>query len=98
MTTVLQGLVANDTQWFGGHTDVRKAVGAGERRWAGQPPLLSPPSGRGRAGGRVYRIRKRGGTGADRHSTNAGVHRRRPPSRTGSSSTSCSRLKGSGLR
>jgi iron(III) transport system substrate-binding protein len=30
MTTFVQGLVANDTQWFGGHTDVRKAVGAGE--------------------------------------------------------------------
>jgi iron(III) transport system substrate-binding protein len=30
MTAFVQGLVANDTQWFGGHTDVRKAVGAGE--------------------------------------------------------------------
>ncbi len=30
MTALVQGLVANDTQWFGGHTDVRKAVGAGE--------------------------------------------------------------------
>lgn len=30
MTTFVQGLVANETQWFGGHTDVRKAVGAGE--------------------------------------------------------------------
>lgn len=26
----IKGLVANDTQFFGGHTDVRKAVGAGE--------------------------------------------------------------------
>lgn len=26
----LRGLVANETQFFGGHTDVRKAVGAGE--------------------------------------------------------------------
>ncbi|NWG21925.1 MAG: extracellular solute-binding protein [Chloroflexi bacterium] len=26
----IRGLVANDTQFFGGHTDVRKAVGAGE--------------------------------------------------------------------
>ncbi|MBC8160600.1 MAG: extracellular solute-binding protein [Roseiflexaceae bacterium] len=26
----VQGLVANETQFFGGHTDVRKAVGAGE--------------------------------------------------------------------
>jgi len=26
----LQGLVSNDVTWFGGHTDVRKAVGAGE--------------------------------------------------------------------
>jgi iron(III) transport system substrate-binding protein len=26
----VRGLVANDTQFFGGHTDVRKAVGAGE--------------------------------------------------------------------
>ncbi len=30
MTAFVQGLAANDTQWFGGHTDVRKAVGAGE--------------------------------------------------------------------
>ena len=30
MSAFVQGLVANDTQWFGGHTDVRKAVGAGE--------------------------------------------------------------------
>ncbi len=30
MTAFVQGLVANETQWFGGHTDVRKAVGAGE--------------------------------------------------------------------
>ncbi len=30
MIAFVQGLVANDTQWFGGHTDVRKAVGAGE--------------------------------------------------------------------
>lgn len=30
MTAFVQGLTANDTQWFGGHTDVRKAVGAGE--------------------------------------------------------------------
>lgn len=30
MAAFVQGLVANDTQWFGGHTDVRKAVGAGE--------------------------------------------------------------------
>jgi iron(III) transport system substrate-binding protein len=26
----IKGLVANDTKFFGGHTDVRKAVGAGE--------------------------------------------------------------------
>jgi iron(III) transport system substrate-binding protein len=26
----IKGLMANDTQWFGGHTDVRKAVGVGE--------------------------------------------------------------------
>jgi iron(III) transport system substrate-binding protein len=26
----IKGLVANDTKWFGGHTEVRKAVGAGE--------------------------------------------------------------------
>jgi iron(III) transport system substrate-binding protein len=26
----IKGLVANDTRFFGGHTDVRKAVGAGE--------------------------------------------------------------------
>jgi iron(III) transport system substrate-binding protein len=26
----IKGLVANDTTWFGGHTEVRKAVGAGE--------------------------------------------------------------------
>jgi iron(III) transport system substrate-binding protein len=30
MVAFVQGLVANETQWFGGHTDVRKAVGAGE--------------------------------------------------------------------
>ncbi|HAJ38473.1 MAG TPA: ABC transporter substrate-binding protein [Chloroflexi bacterium] len=30
MSAFVRGLVANDTQWFGGHTDVRKAVGAGE--------------------------------------------------------------------
>ncbi len=30
MVQFVQGLVANDTQFFGGHTDVRKAVGAGE--------------------------------------------------------------------
>ncbi len=30
MDAFVRGLVANDTQWFGGHTDVRKAVGAGE--------------------------------------------------------------------
>jgi iron(III) transport system substrate-binding protein len=30
MNAFVQGLVANETQWFGGHTDVRKAVGAGE--------------------------------------------------------------------
>jgi iron(III) transport system substrate-binding protein len=29
-TEFVEGLVANDTQFFGGHTDVRKAVGAGE--------------------------------------------------------------------
>ncbi|MGQ9903723.1 MAG: extracellular solute-binding protein [Anaerolineae bacterium] len=28
----IKGLVANETQFFGGHTDVRKAVGAGELR------------------------------------------------------------------
>ena len=30
MTAFVDGLIENDTQWFGGHTDVRKAVGAGE--------------------------------------------------------------------
>lgn len=30
MATFVQGLVANETAWFSGHTDVRKAVGAGE--------------------------------------------------------------------
>jgi iron(III) transport system substrate-binding protein len=30
MTSFVQGLAANETQWFGGHTDVRQAVGAGE--------------------------------------------------------------------
>jgi len=30
MSEFVRGLAANDTQWFGGHTDVRKAVGAGE--------------------------------------------------------------------
>jgi iron(III) transport system substrate-binding protein len=30
MVELVQGLVANETQFFGSHTDVRKAVGAGE--------------------------------------------------------------------
>ena len=30
MNDFVEGLVANNTPWFGGHTDVRKAVGAGE--------------------------------------------------------------------
>ncbi len=30
MVELVQGLVANQTQFFGGHTEVRKAVGAGE--------------------------------------------------------------------
>ncbi|MEN9938719.1 MAG: hypothetical protein RLZZ387_5298 [Chloroflexota bacterium] len=30
MKAFVEGLVANETQWFGSHTDVRKAVGAGE--------------------------------------------------------------------
>jgi iron(III) transport system substrate-binding protein len=30
MRSFVSGLVANETQWFGSHTDIRKAVGAGE--------------------------------------------------------------------
>jgi iron(III) transport system substrate-binding protein len=30
MTAFVRGLVANETEWFSGHTDIRVAVGAGE--------------------------------------------------------------------
>jgi iron(III) transport system substrate-binding protein len=30
MADFVRGLLANEVQWFGGHTDVRKAVGSGE--------------------------------------------------------------------
>ena len=74
MTAFVQGLVANDTQWFGGHTDVRKAVGAGElavglvnhyyyhlSKAEGAPVAV------------VYPDQEEGGTGLIVNSTNAGV-------------------------
>lgn len=74
MTAFVQGLSANDTQWFGGHTDVRKAVGAGElaiglvnhyyyhlSKAEGAPVAV------------VYPDQEEGGMGLIVNSTNAGI-------------------------
>ena len=74
MASFVQGLVANDTQWFGSHTDVRKAVGAGElavglvnhyyyhlSKAEGAPVAI------------VYPDQEEGGMGLVVNSTNAGI-------------------------
>lgn len=74
MTAFVKGLAENDTQWFGGHTDVRKAVGAGElaiglvnhyyyhlSKAEGAPVAV------------VYPDQEEGGMGLIVNSTNAGI-------------------------
>ena len=74
MTAFVQGLVANDTQWFGGHTDVRKAVGAGELAVGLVNHYYYHLSlAEGAPVAVVYPDQEEGGTGLIVNSTNAGV-------------------------
>jgi len=74
MADFVRGLLANEVQWFGGHTDVRKAVGSGElalglvnhyyyhlSKAEGAPVAV------------VYPDQEEGGMGLIVNSTNAGI-------------------------
>lgn len=70
----IQGLLENNTQFFGGHTDVRKAVGAGELKLG----LVNHyyyylSKAEGAPVGVVYPDQEDGGLGLMVNSTNAGV-------------------------
>lgn len=74
MSAFVQGLVANNTQWFGGHTDVRKAVGAGELKLGLVNHYYYHLSkAEGAPVGVVYPDQGEGETGLIVNSTNVGV-------------------------
>src|SRR5690606_27870855 len=74
MTAFVQGLGANYTQWFGGHTDVRKAVGAGELAIGLVYHYYYPLSqAEGAPVAAVYPDQEEGGLGLIVNSTNAGI-------------------------
>lgn len=74
MSAFVRGLVANDTQWFGGHTDVRKAVGAGELKLGLVNHYYYHLSkAEGAPVGIVYPDQGEGGMGLVVNSTNAAI-------------------------
>lgn len=70
----MQGLLENNTQFFGGHTDVRKAVGAGELKLGLVNHYYYHLSkAEGAPVGVVYSDQEDGGLGLMVNSTNAGI-------------------------
>jgi iron(III) transport system substrate-binding protein len=70
----IAGLVANETQFFGGHTDVRKAVGAGELKLGLVNHYYYHLSkAEGAPVGIIYPDQEEGGLGLIVNSTNAGI-------------------------
>lgn len=70
----IQGLLENNTQFFGGHTDVRKAVGAGELKLGLVNHYYYHLSkAEGAPVGVVYPDQEDGGLGLMVNSTNAGI-------------------------
>lgn len=70
----IQGLLANETQFFGGHTDVRKAVGAGELKLGLVNHYYYHLSkAEGAPVGIIYPDQEDGGLGLIVNSTNAGI-------------------------
>ncbi len=70
----MQGLLENNTQFFGGHTDVRKAVGAGELKLGLVNHYYYHLSkAEGAPVGVVYPDQEDGGLGLMVNSTNAGI-------------------------
>jgi iron(III) transport system substrate-binding protein len=70
----VRGLVANDTKFFGGHTDVRKAVGAGELKLGLVNHYYYQLSkAEGAPVGVVYPDQETGQPGVFVNSTNAGI-------------------------
>jgi iron(III) transport system substrate-binding protein len=70
----IQGLVENNTQFFGGHTDVRKAVGAGELKLGLVNHYYYHLSkAEGAPVGIIYPDQEDGGLGLMVNSTNAGI-------------------------
>ena len=70
----IQGLLENNTQFFGGHTDVRKAVGAGELKLGLVNHYYYHLSkAEGAPVGIIYPDQEDGGLGLMVNSTNAGI-------------------------
>lgn len=70
----IQGLLENNTQFFGGHTDVRKAVGAGELKLGLVNHYYYHLSkAEGAPVGVIYPDQEDGGLGLMVNSTNAGI-------------------------
>ncbi len=70
----IQGLLENNTQFFGGHTDVRKAVGAGELKLGLVNHYYYHLSkAEGAPVGVIYPDQEDGGLGLTVNSTNAGI-------------------------
>lgn len=70
----IQGLLDNETQFFGGHTDVRKAVGAGELKLGLVNHYYYHLSkAEGAPVGIIYPDQEDGGLGLIVNSTNAGI-------------------------
>lgn len=79
MTEFVAGLVANETRFFGGHTEVRKAVGAGELKLGFVNHYYYHLSNaEGAPVGIIYPDQGEGGMGLVVNSTNAGVVRGAP--------------------
>jgi iron(III) transport system substrate-binding protein len=70
----ISGLLANETQFFGGHTDVRKAVGAGELKLGLVNHYYYHLSkAEGAPVGIIYPDQEEGGLGLIVNTTNAGI-------------------------
>ncbi len=76
MADFVRGLLANEVQWFGGHTDVRKAVGSGELALGlGNHYYYHLSLAEGAPVGVIYPDQGDGGIGLVVNSTNVGIVR-----------------------
>jgi len=76
MADFVRGLLANEVQWFGGHTDVRKAVGSGELALGLVNHYYYHLSlAEGAPVGVIYPDQRDGGIGLVVNSTNVGIVR-----------------------